>query len=72
MYNPKISEDLVHVVYKIGKMEGRPMTKVLNSIIREYLDQKYPELMRLEPRPDYDPFGKAAEGNRNNIRKFEL
>lgn len=35
MYSPKIAEDLMPVLYKIGKAGGKPMTEIVNEIIRE-------------------------------------
>jgi len=35
MYSPKIDQDLVPVLYKMAKAEGRAMTKVLNDMIRK-------------------------------------
>lgn len=40
MYSPKIKEDLIPILYKIGKEEKKPMTKVVDEILREYLDGK--------------------------------
>jgi hypothetical protein len=35
MYSPKIKPDLVKKLYYISKEKGRPMTKVVDGIIRE-------------------------------------
>lgn len=35
MYSPKISDDLVMTIYKIGKYEGVPMTKVVDRFLRD-------------------------------------
>ena len=35
MYSPKISKDLVRVIYKIGQYEGLPMTKVVDRLLRD-------------------------------------
>lgn len=37
MYSPKIREDLIPVLYRIGKEEQKPMTKVVDEILRGYL-----------------------------------
>lgn len=39
MYSPKIREDLIPLIYKLGKAERKPMTKVVDAILRNYLDQ---------------------------------
>jgi len=35
MYSPKIDEDLIPILYKMGKSQGRPITKIVNNIIRK-------------------------------------
>lgn len=35
MYSPKIKPDLVVELYHIGKDKGKPMTQVVDGIIRE-------------------------------------
>ena len=37
MYSPKIREDLIPVLYRIGKAEQKPMTRVVDEILRGYL-----------------------------------
>ena len=34
MYSPKIAKELIPELYRRGKAEGKPMTKVLNEILR--------------------------------------
>lgn len=40
MYSPKVSEDLVPRLYKLAKGQGRPMTKILDGLIRDKLIEK--------------------------------
>ena len=40
MYSPKVSEDLVPQLYKLAKEQKRPMTKVLDELIRDKLVEK--------------------------------
>ena len=37
MYSPKISEELIPDLYRLAKAKKRPMTKVVNEIIWDYL-----------------------------------
>ena len=37
MYSPKIQEDLIPVLYKLAKEQGKPMTKVVDEILRKEL-----------------------------------
>lgn len=34
MYSPKIKEDLIPYIYKIAKQQKKPMTKVVDEILR--------------------------------------
>jgi len=43
MYSPKIEEDLVTKLYQKAKVEGVPMTKLVDQIIREALNGKGPK-----------------------------
>lgn len=40
MYSPKIKEDLVAKLYQKAKVEGVPMTKLVDQIIRDALNGK--------------------------------
>jgi hypothetical protein len=37
MYSPKISEELIPSLYRAAKRERKPMTKLVNRIIGEWL-----------------------------------
>jgi len=34
MYSPKIKEDLIPILYRMGKSESKPMTRIVDEIIR--------------------------------------
>ena len=34
MYSPKIKEDLIRILYKLAKQEGKPMTALIDEMIR--------------------------------------
>ena len=36
-YSPKLREDLIPVLYRLAKQEKRPMTKVVDQILRDDL-----------------------------------
>lgn len=46
MYSPKIREDLIPVLYQMGKEQRKPMTKVVDEILRGYITCK-------DKMPDY-------------------
>jgi len=43
MYSPNIKEDLVTKLYQKAKVEGVPMTKLVDQIIRDALNGKGPK-----------------------------
>ena len=40
MYSPRISTSLIPIIYKKAKQEKKPMTKIVNDILREKLNEK--------------------------------
>jgi hypothetical protein len=42
MYSPKIKEEFLPMLFKISASKGVPMTKLVNQIIRDYLEENYP------------------------------
>lgn len=39
MYSPKIEEDLIPVLYKLAKQMGKPMTRLVDEILRKELSK---------------------------------
>lgn len=39
MYSPKIKEDLIRELYRRKQIEKRPMTKLVNDAVMQYLKQ---------------------------------
>ena len=37
MYSPKISPEFIPILYKIGKVQGKPMTVVVREALAHYL-----------------------------------
>ena len=37
MYSPKIKDDLIPVLYTQAKQEGKPMTRLVDEILRKHL-----------------------------------
>jgi hypothetical protein len=37
MYSPKIKEDLIPIIYRLAKEQGKPMTQVVDEILRKEL-----------------------------------
>ena len=40
MYSPKIYEDLIPVLYNIGRERNKPMTHIVDEILRSYIRLK--------------------------------
>ena len=38
MYSPRIRDDLIPKIYRLGKVLDQPMTKIVDTILRDYLD----------------------------------
>jgi hypothetical protein len=43
MYSPKIKEDLIAQLYRIGKKENKSMTKLVDEILREGIKRRKSE-----------------------------
>jgi hypothetical protein len=41
MYSPKIKEEFVPILFKISVSKRIPMTKLVNQIIKDYLDRDF-------------------------------
>ena len=40
MYSPKIREDLIPILYRMGQEQQKPMTRVVDEILRGYVTLK--------------------------------
>ena len=40
MYSPKIREDLIPILFKLARRKKRPMTKLVDQIIRSQLKER--------------------------------
>jgi len=38
MYSPRIREDLIPKLYKLAEARNKPMTQMVDEILRDYLD----------------------------------
>ena len=60
MYSPKITEELIPILYQLARARGVPMTKLVDRIIREALlqedrSQAAPGAMTASPAPAEQP-----------------
>ena len=40
MYSPKIKEDLIPILYKLAKLEGKPMTCLIDEMLRVEISKR--------------------------------
>jgi len=64
MYSPKIKEDLIPVIYKLAKKEGKTMTRLLDEILRKELKKREGEVCQ-------DRNKKRYQKKRPNSRRVE-
>ncbi len=51
MYSPKISEDLIPILYRLRKKKKKPMTKVVDEILRKELEQNIINMTKNDAHP---------------------
>ncbi len=40
MYSPKIKEDLIPILYKLARQEGKPMTALIDEMLRAEIEKR--------------------------------
>ena len=40
MYSPKIRDDLIPLVYRLARQEGKPMTRLVDEILRVEVERR--------------------------------
>ena len=40
LYQPRLKDDLIHRLYRLGKTQGRTMTHLVNEAVEQYLERK--------------------------------
>jgi hypothetical protein len=48
MYSPKIKEDLISILYKLAKQEGKPMTDLIDEMIRAEIAKRNGQVNQTE------------------------
>lgn len=44
MYSPRIRDDLIPLLYRLAKSEGKPMTRILDEILRPEIERRVQQL----------------------------
>ena len=52
MYSPKIKEDLIPILYKLAKLEGKPMTALIDEMLRAEIAKRNGQVNQTEQRSD--------------------
>ena len=53
MYSPKISEDLIPTLYQMSREKRKPMTKMVNEILREKIASYQKTEKENQPNPSH-------------------
>ena len=53
-YTPRLDDSLIHRLYREARRQGRPMTLVLDQIVRAALPDEQPALVAEPPPPPYN------------------
>ena len=64
-YSPKISEDLIPILYHLAKRQKMPMTRLVNEIIENYINQMEDALHEMKAKE----LSKALLERRQNEKK---
>ncbi len=64
-YTPKIREDLIHILHHLAKLKGIPMTRLVNEIIENYINQMEDALHEMKAKE----ISKALLERRQNGKK---
>jgi len=54
MYSPRIKDDLIPILYRIARHEGKPMTRIVDEILRPVIESRMQvlELSTQNPGPN--------------------
>lgn len=52
MYSPKIAEDLIPILYRLARRKKKPMTAVVDEILRGVVRDQVEEGPSREPNPN--------------------
>jgi hypothetical protein len=48
MYSPKVKEDLIPILYKLAKQEGKPMTALIDEMLRAEIAKRNEQLSQMD------------------------
>ena len=60
MYSPRIKDDLIPVIYRLARQEGKPMTRLVDEILRIEIERR---CSQGDPHPDSDILRKLKKNS---------
>jgi len=66
MYSPKIQEDLIPKLYQLKEKTGKPMTKIVDDLLRQEIEKLLRQLYLTE---DAAKYKEATNAPLHNVRK---
>jgi hypothetical protein len=51
MYSPHIRDDLIPLLYRLARQEGKPMTRLVDEILRAEVERRF-QMVDQQPIPD--------------------
>ena len=61
MYSPKIKEDLISILYKLAKQEGKPMTALIDEMIRAEIAKRNGQIHQINNETAPESVKKTAD-----------
>lgn len=61
MYSPRIRDDLIPLLYRLARHEGKPMTRIVDEILRPEIERRIQEIDQSIHNPG---FNTVSEGER--------
>jgi hypothetical protein len=55
MYSPKISEDLIPLLYHLAHLNGKPMTHIVDDLLRPQVVKHHKNLTKTKRRNNHAP-----------------
>ncbi len=48
MYSPKVKEDLIPILYKLARQEGKPMTALIDEMLRAEIAKRNEQFSQMD------------------------
>ena len=71
MYSPRIRDDLIPLLYRVAKNEGKPMTQLVDEILRPEIERRLQQLDQSSHNPGLNSVSEGEhpyQPKKNSIR----